>query len=88
MASRTKQKIKNIKIMGYISRYGGFCPVANSAFGRYCQSSSNAVREDDLLQSVVEEIAFFERNSNPSKPETGSGRGLLTSSHGRGTGVL
>jgi len=67
------------RLWGYISRQGGFCTVAKSAFGRYCQASSNAVRDTDLLQAVAKKIEFLEKNSNPSKPETGSGRGPMTS---------
>jgi len=82
------KRSKVYRLWGIFPVRGCFCPVANNAFGRYCQSSSNAIREADLLQSVVEKIAFFERNSNPSKPETISGRGPMMSSLGRGTRVL
>jgi len=62
------------RLWGYIYRYGGFCTIANSAFGRYCQASSNAVRDTNLLRTVAEKIEFFEKKLNLSKPEVGVAR--------------
>jgi len=44
--------------------------------------SSNTIRKTELLQTTAEKIEFQEKYLIPSKLETGSGRGPMTSSSG------
>jgi len=67
---------------------GGFCPKTFCEFSRQHQGSSNAVSTAELVQTDAEKIKFFEKKLNLSKPETRRGRGLTTSSSGRGPRVV
>jgi len=57
-------------------------------FGVLSNALSNGIYNVDKLQTVGEKFKFFEKYSNAHKPETGSGRGPMTSSSGRGLRVI
>jgi len=74
--------------MGHIARWEGFYPDWCCAIGVFINASSNGIYNVYNLQTVGEKFDLFEIFSNTHKPETGSGRGPMTSSSGRGLYVL